>query len=54
MNTGRLFAELNGLTMHDAALRLTEVGVSVFPCVPGSKRPLVKGGFLGRVSYMCE
>ncbi|MBC9943174.1 bifunctional DNA primase/polymerase [Leucobacter sp. cx-328] len=45
MNTGRLFAELNGLTMHDATLRLTEAGVPVFPCVPGSKRPLVPGGF---------
>lgn len=54
MNIGRLFAELTGLTRRDAALRLTEVGVPVFPCVPGAKRPLVPGGFQAATTNLSQ
>lgn len=31
--------------LPDAALLLARYGVPVFPCVPGTKRPIVRGGF---------
>ena len=40
-----VFAEVNGMPLADAAARFTAVGVPVFPCVPGEKRPLVRRGF---------
>ena len=39
------FAEVNGMRLADAAARFAAVGVPVFPCVPGEKRPLVRRGF---------
>ncbi|GAA4900452.1 bifunctional DNA primase/polymerase [Tessaracoccus lubricantis] len=40
-----VFAEVNGMPLADAAARFAAAGVSVFPCVPGEKRPLVRRGF---------
>lgn len=40
-----VFAQVAGLSLPDAAVRFVAVGVPVFPCVPGGKRPLVEHGF---------
>ena len=40
-----VFAEVNGMRLADAAARFAAVGLPVFPCVPGEKRPLVRRGF---------
>ena len=40
-----LFASIVGVPLPEAAARFASVGVPVFPCVPGSKRPLVEHGF---------
>lgn len=40
-----VFAEVAGLSLHDAAGRFAVEGLPVFPCVPGGKRPLVEHGF---------
>ncbi len=40
-----VFAEVNGMTLADAAARFAAAGMPVFPCVPGEKRPLVRRGF---------
>ncbi len=40
-----VFAQVAGLSVRDAAVRFASVGVPVFPCVPGGKRPLVEHGF---------
>ncbi|KDA05899.1 DNA primase [Microbacterium sp. CH12i] len=40
-----VFAEVSRITLADAAARFASVGVPVFPCVPGEKRPLVRRGF---------
>lgn len=40
-----VFAQVARLSLPDAAVRFAAVGVPVFPCVPGGKRPLVKHGF---------
>lgn len=40
-----VFGEVSGMPPADAAARFAAVGVPVFPCVPGEKRPLVSRGF---------
>lgn len=45
MSTIDLFAQVARLSLPDAAGRFAAEGVSVFPCVPGGKRPLVEHGF---------
>ena len=45
MGTIDVFAEVNGMTLADAAARFAAAGMPVFPCVPGEKRPLVRRGF---------
>ena len=45
MDTARLFSEVGGLSLRDAAVHLARAGVPVFPCVPGAKNPLVEHGF---------
>lgn len=45
MGPAELFSQVSGLALPEAAARFAAVGVPVFPCVPGSKRPLVEHGF---------
>lgn len=45
MDLAGLFASVAGLRLPDAAVRLAEAGVPVFPCVPGGKSPLTHEGF---------
>ena len=49
-STGAYFSALIEMlgrepALPDAALLLARYGVPVFPCVPGTKRPIVRGGF---------
>jgi len=39
-------------TLPGAALLLSQYGVPVFPCVPGTKRPSVRGGFLSATTNL--
>ncbi|WP_435159305.1 bifunctional DNA primase/polymerase [Amycolatopsis sacchari] len=45
MGPAELFSQVSGLALPEAAARFASVGVPVFPCVPGGKRPLVEHGF---------
>jgi hypothetical protein len=45
MGAAELFTSVAGLPLPQAAARLAAVGMPVFPCVPGGKRPLVEHGF---------
>ncbi|UOR02429.1 bifunctional DNA primase/polymerase [Leucobacter allii] len=45
MSVASVLASLSVLPLPQAAMRLAEVGVPVFPCVPGEKRPLTRHGF---------
>jgi hypothetical protein len=45
MSVAGVLASLSGLPLPQAAVRLAEAGVPVFPCVPGEKRPLTRHGF---------
>ncbi len=45
MDIAALFAEVAGLSPARAAARFAAVGVPVFPCVSGQKRPLTSRGF---------
>lgn len=44
MHAGELFTTTQGAPLPVAALRVAEVGVPVFPCVPWEKRPLTPQG----------
>lgn len=45
MDAEQLLTPVAGLSLADAAQRYASLGVPVFPCVPGEKRPLVAHGF---------
>ena len=45
MGAAELFASIAGVPLSEAAAGFASAGVPVFPCVPGSKRPLVEHGF---------
>lgn len=45
MDAGRLLTPVAGMSLADAAAHYAGLGVPVFPCVPGGKRPLVAHGF---------
>ncbi len=45
MDAEQLLAPVTGLSLADAAQHYASLGVPVFPCVPGEKRPLVAHGF---------
>lgn len=45
MDAEQLLAPVVGLSLADAAQHYTGLGVPLFPCVPGEKRPLVTHGF---------
>lgn len=45
MDPAHLFAAVERMPLPSAATWLAAAGVPVFPCVPGSKRPLVEHGF---------
>ncbi|MGK0741838.1 bifunctional DNA primase/polymerase [Leucobacter sp. Z1108] len=45
MDAEQLLGPVAGLSLADAAQHYAGLGVPVFPCVPGEKRPLVAHGF---------
>lgn len=45
MDTEQLLTPVADLSLADAAQHYASLGVPVFPCVPGEKRPLVAHGF---------
>ena len=45
MDAEQLLAPVSRMSLADAARHYVALGVSVFPCVPGEKRPLVAHGF---------
>lgn len=45
MDPARLFSEVVGRSLPDAAGMLTAAGVPVFPCAPGGKQPVTDHGF---------
>lgn len=45
MDAARLFGEVSGRSLPDAALMLAAAGVPVFPCVSGGKQPATEHGF---------
>ncbi|TAM71618.1 MAG: DNA primase [Microbacteriaceae bacterium] len=45
MEIGDLLSEVTGMCLPEAARLFAQVGVPVFPCVPGGKRPLTGHGF---------
>lgn len=44
-STGTMRRVAAETTLADAALRYANLGISVFPCVPGGKQPLTPNGF---------
>lgn len=45
MDPARLFGEVSGRSLPEAAGMLAAAGVPVFPCVPGGKQPATEHGF---------
>lgn len=45
MDAGQLLVPVARMSLTDAARHYVSLGVPVFPCVPGEKRPLVPHGF---------
>ncbi|WP_336629863.1 MULTISPECIES: bifunctional DNA primase/polymerase [unclassified Microbacterium] len=45
MDAGQLLVPVARMSLSDAARHYISLGVPVFPCVPGEKRPLVAHGF---------
>lgn len=45
MDAGQLLVPVARMSLADAARHYVSLGVPVFPCVPGEKRPLVAHGF---------
>ncbi|UUE19383.1 bifunctional DNA primase/polymerase [Microbacterium sp. J1-1] len=45
MSVASVLAALDQSSLQQAAARLADAGVPVFPCVPGEKRPLISHGF---------
>ena len=45
MDPARLFGQVSGRSLSEAAGMLAAAGMPVFPCVPGGKRPVSEHGF---------
>lgn len=54
MGAEHLLTPVAGMTLADVAARYAGLGVPVFPCVPGEKRPLVAHGFKDATSQAAQ
>lgn len=54
MDAEQLFTPVAGMSLLEAGQHYASLGVPVFPCVPGEKRPLVTHGFTDATSDVAQ